>query len=119
MDEAISRTFDKLRRAAGGLPEIVEGTSYGTPALKVGKKMLCRVKDAGTVVMVCSPEDKEMLLAAAPDLYFETDHYKGWPYILIRIEAMPADELHLRLEQAWLRQAPGSLVKAWQARHAL
>lgn len=119
MAEAFPKAFDKLRRAAEGLPEIIEATSYGTPALKVGKKLLCRVKDAGTVAMVCEHEDKEMLLSAAPDLYFETDHYKGWPYILIRIEAIPLDELHLRLEQAWLRRAPRSLVKRWQARHAL
>ena len=43
--------FEKLRKAAQGLPEVEAGTSYGTPALKLGKKLLCRVKDRDTVVL--------------------------------------------------------------------
>ena len=29
-----------------------------------------------------------MLLAAASDLFFETDHYRGWPLILLRLPAV-------------------------------
>ena len=70
--------------AAEGLAEIAPGTSYGTPALKVRKKLLCRVKDAETVVVMCPLEEKELLIKAAPEFYFETDHYRGWPAILVR-----------------------------------
>lgn len=93
----------------------MESTSYGTPALKVGKKLVCRVKDAATVVLMCPLDEKQMLLEAAPGLYFETDHYKGWPAILVRIDDIAPDELRHRLERIWLRQAPKALVKAWQA----
>ena len=44
-----------------------------------------RVKDADTVVLMCPLEEKEMLIEAAPEIYFETDHYKGWPAILVRV----------------------------------
>lgn len=107
--------FDKLRTAAEGLPEVVEGTSYGTPSLHVRKKFLCRVKDADTVAVMCPLEEKEMLIEADPQLYFETAHYKGWPAMLVRIHEIPADQLRTRLERAWLMQAPKSLVKARQA----
>ena len=40
-------------------------------------------------------------MEAAPDLYFETDHYKGWPAVLVRIHAIPMDELRLRLRRAY------------------
>lgn len=107
--------FRALAVAAARLPETTESTSYGTPALKVRKKLLARVKDADTVVLVCSFEDKEMLLATAPDLYFETDHYRGWPLVLVRIHDIGIDELRHRLEKAWLMQAPKTLAKAWLA----
>lgn len=111
-DGDLSRAFDALRAAASGLPDVVEATSYGTPALKVGKKLLARVKDADTVVLMCPLDEKEMLLEAAPEIYFETDHYKGWPAILARIDKIPADELSHRLERTWMRQAPKKLAAA-------
>ena len=111
----LSAAFEALRAAARHLPDIVETTSYGTPALKVGKKLLARVKDAGTVVLICPLDEKEILFEAAPDIYFETDHYKGWPAILVRVHAIPPEELRQRLERIWQRQAPRKAVTAWLA----
>ncbi|TPM26364.1 MmcQ/YjbR family DNA-binding protein [Mesorhizobium sp. B2-3-5] len=115
MSDDPSKAFDSLRFAAAGLLDVVETTSYGTPALKVGKKLLARVKDANTIVLMCPLDEKEMLLEAAPEIYFETDHYKGWPAILVRLDKIPSEELRHRLEQTWLRQAPKKLVGAWRA----
>ena len=112
MSDDLSSAFAKLKAAAEGLPEVEEGTSYGTPALKVRKKFLCRVKDPDAVVVMCPLEEKELLMEAAPEFYFETDHYKGWPSMLVRIHEVPIEELALRLRRAWLTQAPKRLVKA-------
>ena len=109
MPGSISAAFAKLKAAAAGLPEVEEGTSYGTPALRVRKKFLCRIKDADTVVVMCPLEEKELLMEAAPEFYFETGHYKGWPAMLVRIRDIPVDELALRLMRAWLmRRRRGS-----------
>ena len=35
-------TFDDVRKIALAWPEVEDGTSYGTPALKVRKKLLAR-----------------------------------------------------------------------------
>lgn len=107
-----------LKAAASGLPDVVEATSYGTPALKAGKKLMARVKDADTVVLMCPLEEKQLLLEVAPEIYFETDHYKGWPAVLARIHKISADELRHRIEQAWTRQAPRKLVAARRASQA-
>jgi hypothetical protein len=106
--------FEKLKLAAAGLPEVEPSIWYGTPALKVGKKSLCRMKDPDTVVLMMPLEEKEMLMAAAPHIYFETDHYKGWPALLARIHAIPLDELRHRLEQTWVRSVPKKLVREWK-----
>jgi hypothetical protein len=63
---------------------------------------------------MCPLEEKEMLMAAAPDIYFETDHYKGWPAVLVRIRSISIAELRLRLERAFAMQAPKALFKAWR-----
>ena len=68
-----------------------------------------------TLVVTCPLEEKEMLMAAAPGIYFETDHYKGWPAVLVRIKEIEADELRHRLRKAWLMQAPKRLAKKFLA----
>lgn len=106
----LESAFQRLKEAAAGLPEIEEALSYGTPCLKVRKKFLGRVKDAGTLVLMCALEEKEMLMAAAPHIFFETDHYKGWPAILVRMDEISDEELRHRVALAWRMQAPKRLV---------
>jgi hypothetical protein len=111
MSDPFALALTKLKAGAEGLPEVEEGTSYGTPSLKVRKKSFCRLKDPDTVVLMCPLEEKELLMEAAPDLYFETDHYKGWPAVLARIHQLPPDELRLRLRRAYVMYAPKSLAR--------
>jgi hypothetical protein len=112
MSDDYGYAVERLRQAAADLPGVDEGTSYGTPALKVRKKFLCRVKDADTVVLMCPLEEKELLMAAAPDIYYETDHYRGWPAVLIRIRAISDEELAHRLTLTWKMQAPKRLTNS-------
>lgn len=98
--------FDGLRRIATALPGVEEGTSYGTPAFKLRKKLLLRMwKDGDTAVLACDPDDRDMLLEARPDVFFVTDHYAGHPYILTRLSQASRDDLAERLEAAWRRHA--------------
>ena len=113
--DALAPGFEKLRAAAVGLPETTEDSWYGTPSLKVRGKGFCRVKDADTVVVMCEMDEKEMLMAAAPGIYFETPHYFGWPAVLVRIHEIDADELRSRLDRAWTLKAPKKLVEARRA----
>jgi hypothetical protein len=105
------RGFARIRAAAKAakLPAIAEGTSYGTPALKVRGKLLMRMKDADTLVFHCPIEEKAMLLEAASEIYFETDHYKGWPAVLVRASKASDAELEVCLQRAWRSQAPAKL----------
>ena len=97
--------------AAARLPGIEAGISYGPPAVKVCGTLLARVKDGETLVVMCALPDKELLMEAAPDIYYETDHYLGWPAVLVRMAAIADDELAHRIEQAWRMKAPKTLVR--------
>jgi len=51
----LDRAFARVRSVMGAtkLPDIEEGTSFGTPSLKVCGKLLTRLKDADTLVVRC------------------------------------------------------------------
>jgi len=107
--------FKRVRKAAAALklPEVEEATSYGTPSLTVRGKSFVRMKDKDTLVVLCPVEEKEMLMEAAPEIYFETDHYKGWPAVLVRLKVIKFTELKHRLKRAWRQKAPKRLTKSF------
>jgi hypothetical protein len=53
------------------------------------------------------------LLADNPDVYFTTPHFDGYPAILVRLDVIDEDELEELIVEAWLRQAPKRLAKAY------
>lgn len=64
-------TFDGVRKIALAWPEVEDGTSYGTPALKVRKKMLARLKEDGdSLVMPGVPQDERECWWRASQKYF-------------------------------------------------
>ena len=113
MEQDVEKAFGRVRRLAEALelPETTAGTCYGTPALLVKGKTFVRMKDAATLVVMCELEEKEMLMAFDPSRYFETDHYRGWPAILVRIHRIEPAELRHRLRRAFLLQAPKTLAR--------
>lgn len=112
MSEDLDTRFARIvaLAKAAGLPEVAVGTSYGTPALLVKDKSFARMKDKDTLVVMCALEEKQMLLELDPDLYFETDHYKGWPAMLVRLPAIDDASLTGRLIAAWREKAPKRLL---------
>ncbi len=111
MSEDLDRNFARVVKLAeaAGLPEVI-GTSYGTPALLVKDKSFVRMKDGDTLVVMCALEEKELLLELDPQLYFETDHYKGWPAMLVRLSVIDDKSLTGRLVAAWRQKAPKRLA---------
>ncbi len=106
-------TFDDLRRVALALPGVEERTSYGTPALFVAKALLVRLKeDATEVVLKMSLEEKAHLMAADPDTFYETDHYRGWPAVLARLTRLDEATVRAILVRQWRAHAPKRLIKA-------
>jgi hypothetical protein len=92
------------------LPGVEEGTSYRTPALFVRKKLLARLREDGeTVAIGVDPLDRDLLLEADPEAFFLTDHYRGYPWVLMRLASVRHGAAMELLEQAWRRAAPAGL----------
>ena len=104
-------TWPALVKLATKLPGVVRGTSYGTPALHVGKKFLARLKEDGeSVAIKIAFADRDVLLELDPAAFYLTDHYRPYPAMLVRLSQVRQDMLEPLLEQAWRFQASKSLL---------
>ncbi|MGK9050321.1 MmcQ/YjbR family DNA-binding protein [Neorhizobium petrolearium] len=112
----VDSIFERLKTLAAEacLPGIEEASHYGQPALKVGGKAFVSVKNDETIVLAIPIEEKERLMEMAPDIYFQTDHYRGWPSLPARVDLIGDDELKVRLAAAWRYKAPKKLAATYQ-----
>jgi hypothetical protein len=96
-------TFDAVRQISLSLEHAEEGMSYGTPAFKVRGELFVRLHQDfnSTVVVVRTDfEQREELLAADSDTYFITDHYRNYPWVLVRLSHVHLDALRDLLRMA-------------------
>jgi hypothetical protein len=90
--------FAKVRKAGLDFPGVEESTCYGQPALKVGGKMFTcmaahRSAEPGSLVVLVDFPRRQELLAEAPEIYYLTDHYVGYPSVLVRLSKIRHDAL--------------------------
>ena len=106
-------TFDDVRMIALAWPEVEDGTSYGTPALKVRKKMLVRLKDDGdSLVMPSVPlDEREMLVERQPKVFYVTDHYRDHPIMLIRLSKAKRAVVEPFLRRRWQELASKAALR--------
>ena len=99
---------------------VTEAHSYDEPSLKVGKAMLTRlrVEDRSIVLKDIEPDERDMVMAQTPDLFFTEDHYLGYNIVLARIAAADLVRLAPFIERTWRRIAPKRVVAAYDNRSA-
>jgi hypothetical protein len=106
-------TFDDVRELARELPEVEESTAYGTPCLRIRKRLFARLREDGTTLVVrVDPLEREALLGDPSGVYFITPHYQDHPYVLVALEGADRHELWELLVEAWLERAPKRLAAA-------
>jgi hypothetical protein len=107
-------TFDDVRKIVLAWPEVGDGTSYGTPALKVRKKMLVRLKEDGdSLVMPGVPiDERSMLVESQPRVFYFTDHYKDYPMVLIRLSKTKRATVEPLLRRQWRALASKKALKS-------
>ena len=58
---------------------------------------------------------REALLADAPDIYFATSHFDGYPIVLVHLDRIGRAELEELLTEAWLSRAPKRIANTYLA----
>jgi hypothetical protein len=127
-----------VERLALSMPDAqMELRDDDRPAFVVDKRLFCfhRTKrgdavdpDTGErlddvlVFRVADEEVKAMWLAERPDVFFTTNHFQGYPWILLRIPSLAEighEELFELVSDAWLARAPKRLASNWLADQGL
>jgi hypothetical protein len=72
----VAVSFEDVAARARQLPDIVEGTWYGSPAFRVGDKVVARQheNDPDLVVLKVGPLELDALTAMHPDRFVRTSH---------------------------------------------
>jgi len=83
-------TRSEARKIALSFEGASEGPYFGKPAIFVAEKFLTRVhhKEEAVVLAIGSMEMRDMMLEADPKLFYITDHYRKFPFVLIRLSAL-------------------------------
>ena len=107
-----------LRRMVSELAQAHDASNAQQLALEVGGKRFAwsfmervnpkkpRQPRLDILAVRCPIEKKEMLIEAAPDRFFDDDHYRGYPAVLVRLDAIEQDELRDLLDEACRLVAP-------------
>lgn len=95
-------TLATVRRLAQRLPDVAEGTSYGTPAWRVRGKFFARMREEGeTLVVKVEPEEKPLLMASEPEIFCDTKAGRRPRFLLYpALRSPPADHEHRELNAA-------------------
>jgi len=108
--------FARVLTIARRYPGVEESRSYGTPAIKVKKKFMARLRseaESGLAIR-CDIMERDMLLMAAPDVFYITDHYVNDAMILINLESVRWDAMTDIIERAWRMAATPKLIKEYE-----
>jgi hypothetical protein len=125
--------LDDVRRIALSLPETSETASrdghahwqvkdklfvWERPLRQSDLRALGDAAPEGTILGARVPDEgaKQALVAAAPELYFTTPHFNGYPAVLVQLGEIPLDELEELVVEAWLNRAPVRTAKAFLER---
>ena len=114
--------FDVVRRLGLELPRVESATRYdGAPVLKMGGCFMAGLAthpsaEPDTLVVRMSLDDRDLLIADAPETYYVTDAYRPYPVVLVRLAAVDDEVLRELLTISWRLTAPKARRQASQPR---
>jgi len=124
-------TWEDVARIVGGLPLTAEQSPHDW---RVGKKLVAwerpmRPSDREALarggseppegdilgVRVSDEGVKFALIGDEPGVYFTTPHFDGYPAVLVNLAEIAVGDLEELITEAWLTQAPKTLVQEFLA----
>jgi hypothetical protein len=92
-------SFDAVRAVGLELPGVDAATRYdGSPMLKVGGRFMAGLAshpsaEPGSLVVRMEVDEREWLIADAPEIYYLTEYYRSYPLVLARLSRLDRDAL--------------------------
>lgn len=98
-----------IRKFMLALPGVSEGICFGTVAFYVRKKLLARMKEDDVTLVVYTP-DRDEWTDKNPTIFYITDHYKNYPFVLVDLATVKQRDLSTILFEAWKNRAGKKLI---------
>lgn len=106
--------FNDVFAIASTFPGAVRSTTHGTPSVKLGTKFLLREREPGILALQRpSIDERDMLIEADPDLFFITDHYRDYRYVLIRMDRLTPEHFRALFETIWREKATKAQISTY------
>ena len=98
--------FDCVRTIALDLAHVEESITYRSPCFKaLGKLMACiaihKSAEPDTLAVRVDFDSRAAMIEEAPDIYYLTDHYVDYPFVLVRMNRIEPQALKDLLGMAW------------------
>ncbi|MFZ5746759.1 MAG: MmcQ/YjbR family DNA-binding protein [Pseudomonadota bacterium] len=108
--------WDDLVGFACALPGAVMDPFYGTPCPKVnGKAFVSPGREPDSFCLRLPLPEKELLIETDPETFWETDHYRGYPAVLVRY-GRARDRVEMLVRRAWYDRLKKAEQKAFGER---
>ncbi len=76
--------------------------------------MIARLREDGeTLVLKVDSFERDILREAQPEIFFLTEHYRGYPLVLVRLPKASLDQIEPLLRRACFAAAPKNLTKRY------
>ena len=100
-------TFKLVRTVGLALPDVEATTKYdGSPVLKVSGSFMAGLAthpsaEPGTLVVRADFEERDRFIEDAPETYYVTDYFRGYPVVLVRLSGIDREALRDLLSASW------------------
>lgn len=76
--------------------------SYGAPCVRVrGKAFLYPSRERDSFAISSPLPEKQLLIETDHRTFWETDHYRGWPAVLVRYGSPDRERIENVIRRAW------------------
>lgn len=108
------RDWDEACAYALSLPDVEMASWWGTPCPKLnGKGFMSPGREAGSFALSVTHPEKEMLFETDPETFWQTDHYRNYPMLLVRYRPEARERIELYIQRAWWDRARPAQRKAF------
>jgi hypothetical protein len=102
---ATKTTFDTVRKIGSAIPGVEESTGTRGTSLTAGGKMIAcpatnKSAEPNSLVVRIDFDQRDAMIAEAPETYYVTDHYLNYPSVLVRLSRVSPDALRDLLQAA-------------------
>lgn len=99
--------FAAVKAVGLTLPDVEATTKYdGSPVLKVKGVFMAGIAmhptaEPNTLVVRHDLDERDLLIADAPETYYLTDYYRSYPLLLVRLSQVDREALRDLLSVSW------------------